>query len=94
MNQGTPAIYQIHQGTRGVYRGILADEVLSPEEHNHLIQEARERNRANAALVAGATALIGAPGTIADIPLLITTPAGTTAAPARVNGGPVAQQTT
>lgn len=41
---------------------------MSPEEHNHLIQEAQERSRASAALAAGAGALTGAPGAVAGVP--------------------------
>jgi hypothetical protein len=67
-HRGELAIYAIHRGTRGGFRGVLADARLSPEEHQRLIQEARERNRASAALAAGAGTLTGAPRTVAAVP--------------------------
>jgi hypothetical protein len=74
-NRGEAGIYQIHRGVRGAYRGVLADVPrLSPEEHTRLIQEARDRNRASAALAAGAGTLTGAPEQVATVPPAPTAP--------------------
>jgi hypothetical protein len=59
-NQGDPAIYEIHWGVRGGFYGVYSGRRLSPEDHSRLIQEARERSRANATVTAGAQLLGGA----------------------------------
>jgi hypothetical protein len=58
---GDAAIYEIHRGVRGGFRGVRSDRRLSPEEHLLLIDEARERNRASAALTVGASTLTEGP---------------------------------
>jgi hypothetical protein len=91
-NRGDPAIYEIHRGVRGGFRGVFADVRLSPDEHNRLIQEARDRNRASAALTAGADVLTGASGTVADVsPTHPTAP--TAVVPAPTSNIPMDQQT-
>lgn len=66
IHRGEAAIYEIHRGVRGGFRGVRSDRRLSPEEHLRLIDETRERNRASAALTVGASALTGGPQTVAS----------------------------
>jgi hypothetical protein len=77
---GEPGIYEIHRGTRGGFKGVNAHRRLSPADHNILLEEARERNRANAAMAAGLVALGGTVplSTVVDAPdpavVITTTP--------------------
>jgi hypothetical protein len=81
-NRGAAAIYEIDRGVRGAFRGVFADRPLAPEDHARLMEEARERNRANAALAAGVVTLEGGPVPEVTTPEAATTPPVTTQTPA------------